>query len=413
MFVAMVCVLAAAGNCAGQAAQKPASGAVQPGAGAGAASSHVWHMKKETAEDQVDLGNGQPSKIVAYSMLMPTDWTGKLGVYYPQPADCNVTLGQVSFSVQSADQLTGLNVLPIPATAWTDNPRIAQQIQAVNQQMGRLQRCVLDKPIGFENALKAAAGKYGTLVGSVEPIPHLSDQLAATAAQANAQLQQQGQTATKLTAYSGRQRITATMNGKTVEAYVMAIQVMKTEPAMGGGTFYSFQTPLFAVMRAPQGQLDAQFGMILAMLMSIEYNPQWQQVVGQETIKLIQIIQNTKSRLDQIASEMAADNARTAQRIAQIHQDTANYAANVRANVAANRATAMDHSAQQFSLYMGDRTEYSNPATGEHVQLPSQYGHAWASSTGNTNDYIVTDSPSFNPNGNVGNGSWTEMQAVK
>ena len=370
-------------------------------------------MKKETAEDQVDTGNGQPTKMVAYSMLMPTGWTGKLGVYYPQPADCNVTLGQVSFSVQSAYQLTGLNVLPIPATAWTDNPRLAQNIQAINQQMGRLQRCVLDKPIGFENALAAAAGKYGTLVGKVEPIPHLSEQLAATAVQANSQLQQQGQTATKLTAYSGRQRITSTMNGKPVDAYVMAIQVMKTEPAMGGGTFYSFQTPLFAVVRAPQGQLDAQFGMMLAMLMSIEYNPQWQVSVGQETIQLIQIIQNTKTKLDQIAANMAADNARTAQRIAQIHQDTANYAANVRANVAANRATAMDHSAQQFSLYMGDRTEYSNPATGEHVQLPSQYGHAWASSTGNTNDYIVTDSPSFNPNGNVGSSQWTEMQAVK
>jgi hypothetical protein len=402
-----------AGTCAGQTTQKPASGAASSAKASGAGDAHVWHMRKEEAYDTVDMGNGQPTKLVAYSMLMPADWQGKLGVYYPQPADCNVTLGQVSFTVQSADQLTGLNVLPIPATAWTDNPRIAQQIQAVNQQMGRLQRCLLDKPIGFENALAAAAGKYGTLVGKVEPIPHLSEQLAATAVQANAQLQQQGQTAMKLTASSGRQRITSTMNGKPVDAYVMAIQVMKTEPAMGGGTFYSFQTPLFAIVRAPQGQLDAQFGMMLAMLMSIEYNPQWQATVGQETIHLIQIIQNTKSKLDQIAANMAADNARTAQRIAQIHQDTANYAANVRQSVAANRATAMDHSAQQFSLYMGDRTEYSNPATGEHVQLPSQYGHAWASSTGNTNDYIVTDSPSYNPNGNVGNGTWTEMQAVK
>jgi hypothetical protein len=45
--------------------------------------------------------------------------------------------------------------------------------------------------------------------------------------------------------------------------------------------------------------------------------------------------------------------------------------------------------------------------------LSSQYGHAWASTTGNTNEYILSDSPSFNPNGQVGSGSWTQMEEVK
>jgi hypothetical protein len=74
------------------------------------------------------------------------------------------------------------------------------------------------------------------------------------------------------------------------------------------------------------------------------------------------------------------------------------------------RAAALDHSSQQFALHMGDQAIYSDPSTGQKVQMSNQYGHAWASTTGNTNEYILTDSPSYNPNGQAGSGSWTQMK---
>jgi hypothetical protein len=59
---------------------------------------------------------------------------------------------------------------------------------------------------------------------------------------------------------------------------------------------------------------------------------------------------------------------------------------------------------------MGDQAIYKDSSTGQSVQLSSQYNHVWASTTGNTNDYILTDSPSYDPNGRVGSSGWSEMQ---
>jgi hypothetical protein len=283
--------------------------------------------------------------------------------------------------------------------------------------MGRLQVCEEQPLQSFESRVATASQKFGKLIGSVEPVPGLTDEVTAAAAQLNAQLQQQaaaqGRPAVHVNAMVGRQRVSAKINGQPVEGWVIVMKNVRAEPLAAGGTYYTVQTPLFAVIRAPQGQLDAETPKMMAMLMSIQFDAEWERTLGQATVSEMQTIQQTKAKLDQIHAEMAADNARTAQRIAAIRADTANYAANVRSNVAANRASALDHSSQQFALYMGDRTEYTNSATGQHVQLPSQYGHAWASTTGNTNEYIVTDSSSYNPNGNAGSGSWTEMQEVK
>ena len=58
----------------------------------------------------------------------------------------------------------------------------------------------------------------------------------------------------------------------------------------------------------------------------------------------------------------------------------------------------------------GDQAIYKDPATGQNVQLSNQYSHAWASTTGNTNGYILTDSATYNPNGQAGSASWTRMQ---
>ena len=60
--------------------------------------------------------------------------------------------------------------------------------------------------------------------------------------------------------------------------------------------------------------------------------------------------------------------------------------------IAANRSAALSNSSQQFSLYMGDQAIYKDSATGQSVQLPSGADHVWASTTGNTNDYILTNS---------------------
>ena len=52
---------------------------------------------------------------------------------------------------------------------------------------------------------------------------------------------------------------------------------------------------------------------------------------------------------------------------------------------------------------------FTDPHSGNEVELPSGYGTAWANNLG---EYIVTDSPSLNPN--VGsNLHWEAMPAAR
>ncbi len=39
--------------------------------------------------------------------------------------------------------------------------------------------------------------------------------------------------------------------------------------------------------------------------------------------------------------------------------------------------------------------EYYDPYSGKNVELPADYGHAWANNLG---EYIVTENPNYNPN---------------
>jgi hypothetical protein len=186
------------------------------------------------------------------------------------------------------------------------------------------------------------------------------------------------------------------------------MHTVRSDPSPGGPVDLS-DIPLFAVMYAPPGKLDGSEKMLSAMLDSIQINPEWTAYLAQYVQGIVQIKQRAMNQVAQIYANMAADNARAAQQQAAIRNDVQNYANKVRSSVAANRAAALDHSSQQFALHMGDQAIYSDPTTGQSVQMSNQYSHAWASTTGNTNEYILTDSPSFNPNGQAGSAGWTQM----
>jgi hypothetical protein len=145
----------------------------------------------------------------------------------------------------------------------------------------------------------------------------------------------------------------------------------------------------------------------------VQIDPQWTAYNQQLISNILQTISNTNATIAHIQQQMMQDNANAAAQQAQIRSNAANYASQVRSSVAQNRAAALDHTSQQFALYMGDQALYHDPTSGQNVQLSSSYDHVWASSTGNNNSYILTDSPSYNPNGQADSGSWTQMQMVR
>ncbi len=59
------------------------------------------------------------------------------------------------------------------------------------------------------------------------------------------------------------------------------------------------------------------------------------------------------------------------------------------------RQEVKDRIVQNFSDNIRGVERYNDPHSGNEVELPSGYGNAWSNNLG---EYIVTDSPSYNPN---------------
>ena len=164
------------------------------------------------------------------------------------------------------------------------------------------------------------------------------------------------------------------------------------------------------MLYAPPGQLDSNDKLLMTLLSSVQIDPDWTRNAQFFVAALYQKINGAYATVNRIHQQMQQDNANAAAQQQAIRTNSANYANQVHSAVAANRAASLDHSSQQFALYMGDQAVYKDPSTGQRVQMSGGYDHVWASTTGNTSDYILTDSASYNPTGQAGSSSWSQMQ---
>jgi hypothetical protein len=370
-------------------------------AGAG----HVWQMRKVTF---VDAGASQ-ANIPAGTMLMPADWTVRATGNYV--SDCVFSPARLVLQASRRDGSLGLNIYPGMVGAWSDNPQVAEMYRTRYPEFKAAIQCTVKAPAPIDAALHEALASLGGVqpVGGSQAVPGLSEELPNNVKKVNQELAGHPG-AGSLTAEAGRIRFSGALNGRNVEGWLVLMLSVRTMPAPNGaGTVQLIDAPLICVMYAAPGELDGNEKMLTAMLGSIQLDPNWLNYTQQATQQVQQIMQNAYARVANIHNQMMQDNLRTQQKIAAIRQGTADYARQVRANVASDRAAALDHNAQQFSLYMGDEATYKNPSTGERVQMSSAYGHAWASTTGNSTDYVLTDSASYDPNGKVGGGSWTQL----
>jgi hypothetical protein len=362
----------------------------------------------------------QQQQIVAMTMLIPVDWTFQGGPVDSGPADCNFNTGRLGFIAVSPDKQTGLVSMPAKSFVWCNDPNVLNGIAANNQQFQQMQQCHIEQPSPLAAKIANMARNMGQgiqVTGPMEPVPGMNDRLIGIAQQANRNLAQQaaqaGTRPSQIAVEAGRVPTRGRENGVDSDGYFTVMQVVRTDFMANGAAFYTTDFPMQVGMFAPVGQLGPNDAMFAAMLDSVWVNPVYQQSIAEVSANRFKIQQITKQRLNQIAQNMAADNANAARQQQAIRMGIQSYAGQVHSNVAANRSAALEHSSQQFSLYMGDQAIYRDPYTGQNVQLSSQYQHTWASTTGNYTEYILTDSPSFNPNGQVGSGAWTQMEQVR
>jgi hypothetical protein len=146
--------------------------------------------------------------------------------------------------------------------------------------------------------------------------------------------------------------------------------------------------------RAAKNRLDSQAKVFQTMLYSMKVNPPWfakvanvREMMAQNVIRGIQATGRVGDMVARAGSNLREDQMRDWER----------------------RQEANDRVIQNFTDNIRGVERFNDPFAGKEVELPSGYGRAFANNLG---EYIVTDSPSYNPN--IGsNLHWEELQPAR
>ncbi len=200
-------------------------------------------------------------------------------------------------------------------------------------------------------------------------------------------------------AVAGKVRLHYSENGRLLEEELFAAlsQFITNMPGTGlsQGYFinYWYIDCVFS-FRAGRDRLGSQNKVFQTMIYSMRVNPRWfakvanvKEMMAQQAIRNIKAIGKIGEMVARAGSEMRADQMRSWEQ----------------------RQQVQDRIARNFSDYIRGVDRFNDPLSGKQVELPSGYGRAFANNLG---EYIVTDSPSYNPN--IGsNLNWVELTPAK
>ncbi|MBI5588871.1 MAG: hypothetical protein HY881_00160 [Deltaproteobacteria bacterium] len=186
-------------------------------------------------------------------------------------------------------------------------------------------------------------------------------------------------------AEAGKMRIGYDEGGKQMEEefYAAVSQFVTQMPGSGagGGYFinYWYIDYVFS-FRDEKGKLDSRSKIFQTMVYSLKFNQQWiakvvnvKEMITQSYIKGIKAIGQMGQMIAQAGSQMREDQQRAWEQRQQVN----------------------DRIVQNFSDHIRGVERYNDSRAGKEVELPAGYGNAWANDLG---EYIVSESPSFNPN---------------
>lgn len=362
-----------------------------------AADGNFHRMKKVALIDR----HGFEKPLPAISMLIPSDWKFESDVLYPKGMPCG-ELFKLSFRAQSPDGKLALELFPAYLWQWADDPNSRQMMQASNQQGQQFGKagCDLMQPMrAGDFVAKAMAPKLrpGARVLGVEPVPDANEMLQRQAQQAQAQAQQVG-LKVRISAESARAKVAYQLKGVPVEEWLSAVVTVRAQPMpvfsggrMGQTTSYTGEARFLFAMRAPAGQLEANQKLFKLIVSSMRTESDWQ------------------GRVARVQGNIAAVNQKGVADRQKIRQQSAEDIRRIQNETYQNRQHSQDVQNQRFSQHIRDVETFRDPNSGTSVELSNQYGHAWSNGAG---EYILSDSPNFNPNAQV-NGNWTQMQQVQ
>jgi hypothetical protein len=323
----------------------------------------------------------------AFRLLIPKGWRAEGGTTWSANPALPVQAHFRFFNPHGAEQL---EFFPSQSYFWTNNQVFLYTNPPGTLRFGTLVAQPVDLQTAFSNIILPAFRRNSAGLQIIERkrVPEL-EQLA------------KGQLTPGVNANAtgGKIRISYQENGGPMEEemYAVVSQFVTPLPA-------SYMTPSYFIdywyvdyifsFKAEKGKLDSNAKIFQTMIFSYKINPQWFAKVLNTKEQMVQMIMRGIKAIGRIGdiiahagSEMRADQQSDWER----------------------RQQANDRIVQNFCDNIRGVERYNDPFSGKEVELPSGYGHAWANNLG---DYIITDSPSYNPN--IGsNLSWRQIEPVR
>ena len=184
-------------------------------------------------------------------------------------------------------------------------------------------------------------------------------------------------------------RLAYKKDGTDQEAWVAVAVVVNIYPS-GRGSFYDSHATSLIAFSAPKGKLDGNDKLFQVITSSIQPKPQWVTFSSGMLSQLYRAQAQKVATINKMWSDLYAKEAQM------INDETHNAMKGSEASVF--------HEDQNIR---GVQT-FRDPATGQTQELSNLYDHAWQNGT---NDYIMSNDPSFNPNEHL-SGNWNQLEPV-
>lgn len=366
----------------------------QPNARTTSRAAHYFELKRFTTTTNIAMSAQDPVReATVYSLLAPADWnlTGGSDAN-PDAGSCFSDMIKVFGVVKKSDDALGMVLLPQSTFRYADDPAIRQQMEQNDRadEKFKLKGCPIVAPMHAADFIREnLVWRFHKDKPPVtaEPFPEL-EQLV----RAELGLPSQGGSAGATRVEAARVRNSTTSpTGAPLEEWWSAVIVVRIFPGAGRGGFYDWHAEQITSFQTPAGRLDGYDKLQRVMATSIRVGPEFQA--------------STAAIINKTYTAWAAEKRKQSAIIAALQQKVIETLQGVTANQQHGSMVAAYGSDQ---LVRGVQT-FRDPNTGHTVELSNLYDHAWS----NGNDrYIVTDDPSFNPNGHM-NGNWGELQLVR
>jgi|GEM_PF-277383 len=325
--------------------------------------------------------------IEAFSLLIPKGWQADGSIAWAPKVTLPATSNFRFFNPGGSEEF---DIMPTQSYYWTSN----QLTLATNPPGSEYFSVKVKEPISLHQSFtdivlpQFRGGVSNLKIIEEKTVPELAEIAKGPPAEG-----------VQAKADGGKIRIEYQENGKTMEEelYAAVSQFVVNMPVGSSSPDYFFNywyIDYIFSFKAEKGKLDAAAKTFETMIYSVKVNKEWfakvanvKEQIAQLNIQNIQAVGRMGQMIAQAGSEMRAE-----------QQASWEY-----------RQQASDKVAQNFSDYMLNIDRFNDPFAGKEVELPSGYGNAWANNLG---EYIVTDSPSYNPN--VGsNLTWQQLEAAK